>query len=95
MPTPIDAMLGLVVAALGSLMLVVAFNLSDERKKKISYVLSGIVMLMGMYYFLSAQVRGFTLRRRIAEIQRNQQVNVEEIQRNLRNQTSQSAPAGK
>lgn len=84
MPTPIDAMLGLVVVAVGLLTLVVAFSVADEKRKMISYGIAGLISLIGLYYYVSAEVRGFRMRSRIADLQRQQQVNVEEIQKRLR-----------
>jgi hypothetical protein len=84
MPTPIDAMLGLVVLAVGLLTLVTAFSIGDQKKKMISYGIAGVISLMGLYYYVSSEVRGFRMRSRIADLQRQQQVNVEEIQKRLR-----------
>lgn len=93
MPTPMDAMLGLVVAAIGLLTMVVAFGLSDAQKKTISYVLSGIVIVAGLYYYVSSELRGFQMRRRIANIQRQQQVNLDEIQKRLQDSQGQQGKA--
>ncbi len=84
MPTPMDAMLGLVVASIGLLTMVIAFSLTDSGKKTISYGIAGVITLLGFYYYVSSEVRGFQMRRRIADIQRQQQVNLDEIQRRLR-----------
>jgi len=90
MPTPMDAMLGLVVAAIGCLILVVAFSQADPKKKLVSYILAGVVIALGAYYFVSAELRGFQMRRRISEIQGRQSVNMEEIRKRLeQNQPTQ------
>ena len=93
MPTPMDAMLGLVVTAIGLLTLVIAFTLADGQKKIISYVIAGVVSLMGTYYYASSQIRGFEMRRRIENIQRQQQVNLEEIQKRLKQTQPVQPPA--
>ncbi len=94
MPTPMDAMLGLVVLAIGFLMIIAAFQIADSKKRVISYALSGLVSLAGCYYFVSSEFRVIQMRRRIANIQRQQQVNLDEIQKRLREtQTQEKSPA--
>jgi len=83
MPTPMDAMLGLLVAAVGLLTLVVAFSVAEPRNKMISYVIALAVTVLGGYYFVSAELRGFQMRRRISEIQQRQNVNLDEIRKRL------------
>lgn len=83
MPTPMDAMLGLVVAAIGLLTLVVAFSLADPKKAIVSYLIAAALTALGAYYFVSAEMRGFQMRRRISEIQERQNVNLEEIRKRL------------
>jgi sulfite exporter TauE/SafE len=85
-----DAMLGLVAAAIGLSMIVTAFQIAEPKKRMISYGLAAVVTALGLYYYVSAEMRGFQMRRRIEGIQRQQQVNLEEIQKRL--QESQ-APA--
>ncbi len=94
MPTPMDAMLGLVTLAVGLLILVTSFLIVDSKKRLVSYVLSGLVVLLGGYYYVSSEVRVFQMRSRIASIQRQQQVNLEEIQKRLR-ETKQGESEGK
>ena len=84
MPTPMDAMLGLVLTAIGLLTVVTAFLISDTKKRMISYVLAGVMAVAGLYYYMSSGIRGFQMRRRISNIQRQQQVNLDEIQKRLR-----------
>src|SRR3989338_2465750 len=91
MPTPMDAMLGLVVAAIGLLTLVVVFSQADPKNKLVSYVIAGAVTALGAYYFASAELRGFQMRRRISEIQERQNVNLEEIRKRLE-QNQQAQP---
>ncbi len=91
MPTPMDTMLGLVVVAIGLLTLVVAFGLADSGKRLLSYGLAGLVILVGFIYFVNSELRGYQMRRRISEIQQRQQVNLEDIQKRLR-ESQQSSP---
>lgn len=94
MPTPIDAMLGLVVTAIGLLTVVISFLVVDCKKKLISYSIAGVVVVIGLFYYISSEMRGFQMRRRIANIQRQQQVNMEEIQKRFREaQKESSTPA--
>lgn len=93
MPTPMDAMLGLVVIALGLLSFVVSFLVTDQKKQMIAYGLAGFVTLVGLYYYVGSELRGFQMRRRIANIQRQQQVNLEEIQKRLKDQQVQQGKA--
>lgn len=93
MPTPMDAMLGLVVAAIGLLTLVISFSIAETRKRVAGYGLAGLVTVVGLFYYVSAEVRGFEMRRRIANIQRQQQVNLDEIQRRLQEQSKQQGGA--
>lgn len=84
MPTPMDALLGLVTLSIGLLILTTGFLIQESKKRIIAYVLSGVVAALGSYYFVSSEIRVFQMRRRIANIQRQQQVNLEEIQKRLR-----------
>ena len=92
MPTPMDAMLGLVVAAIGLLMIVISFLVTEQKKKMISYVIAGLVTVTGTYFYVRSEVRGFQMRRRITDIQRQQTVNLDEIQKRLR-ETQTGRPA--
>ena len=92
MPTPMDSLLGLVIAAIGLMTLVIAFSQTDPGKRLISYGLAGLVTLTGLVYYVSSEMRGFQMRRRISEIQQRQQVNMDEIQKRLR-ETQQQPPA--
>ena len=92
MPTPMDAMLGLVVVAIGIMTFVIAFSLTDAGKKQLSYVLAGLVVVTGLYYYVSSELRGFQMRRRISNIQRQQQVNLDEIQKRLQETQQQKKP---
>ncbi|MBI1979480.1 MAG: hypothetical protein HYY63_05725 [Elusimicrobia bacterium] len=94
MPTPMDAMLGLVTLAIGLLILVTAFLVQESKKRVTSYILAGVVAALGGYHFVASEVRVFEMRRRIANIQRQQQVNLEEIQKRLK-ETQEKAPAPK
>ena len=84
MPIPMDAMLGLVVAAICLLTFVIALSNGDPRKRTVSYGIAALITVMGLYYYISSEMRGFQMRRRINEIQQRQQVNLEEIQKRLR-----------
>lgn len=96
MPTPMDAMLGLVVLSVGLLMVVTGFQLTDSKKRMVSYILSGLVSAAGCYYFVSSELRVIQMRRRIATIQRQQQVNLDEIQKRLKEtQSQEKAPEKK
>ena len=87
-----DAMLGLVVAAIGALTLVTAFQIQESQKRLFSYLVAALLAVAGLYYYASSEIRGFQMRRRLSEIQQRQQVNLEEIQRRLRDNQTQ-APA--
>lgn len=84
MPTPMDAMLGLVVTAIGLMSVVIAFLITEQKKRWISYGISGIIVIFGLYYYVNSQMRGYQTRKRIATIQQQQRVNLEEIQKRLR-----------
>lgn len=94
MPTPLDAMLGLVVASIGLLTFVIAFNIGEPRKRLTSYAVAGLVTLAGTFYYLSSELRGYNMRRRINDIQQRQQVNFDEIQKRLRDKDAPAAPEG-
>ena len=88
-----DAMLGLVVAAIGLLTIVVAFSIAEPQKRLVSFGIAGLVTLVGLIFYVSSEMRGFQMRRRISEIQQRQQVNLEDIQKRLRESQQQPAPA--
>lgn len=87
-----DAMLGLVVTAIGLMTIVIAFTQIDSKKRMISYGIAGIVTVSGLFYFVSAEMRGHQMRQRISKIQRQQRVNLEEIQKRLRKTQPAQAP---
>lgn len=91
MPTPMDAMLGLVVFALGVLGWIISLTLTDAKKRVWAYGLSGLITLIGGYYYVSSEMRSFEMRRRLAQLQRQQDVNLSEIQQRL--QKVQENPA--
>lgn len=93
MPTPMDAMLGLVVASIGLLTLVVAFSQADPKKTMLSYLIAAALTALGAYYFVSAELRGFQMRRRISEIQERQNVNLEDIRKRLEQNQQAQPPA--
>ena len=84
MPTPMDAMLGLVVTAIGLMTVVIAFLIADGKKRNIAYMLAGVVTAVGLYYYVASEMRGIQMRRRLSTLQQQQQVNLEEIQKRLR-----------
>jgi len=93
MQTPMDAMLGLVIAAIGLMTFVVALILQDPKRQIVGIVVSVIVLITGLTYFTSAQMRGYRMRKRITEIQNRQQINLNDIQKRLkRNQSERTAP---
>ena len=69
MPTPMDAMLGLVIAAIGLMTFVIAFNIPESSKRLVSYGIAGLVTTIGFFYYANSEMRGFQMRRRINEIQ--------------------------
>ena len=83
MPTSMDAMLGLVVVALGVLSWIVSFGLTDAKKRALAYGLAGLITLVGGFYYVSSEMRGFEMRRRLAQLQRQQDINLSEIQQRL------------
>ena len=92
MPTPMDAMLGLVVVAIGFLIIVTAFQIVEPRKRMVSYGVATVITVLGLFYYVSSELRGFQMRRRISNIQRQQQVNLAEIQKRF--QETQSPAKG-
>ena len=83
MPTPMDALLGLVVLALGTLGWSIAFLITDSKKRLIAYSLAGLMSALGLFYYVSSEMRSFEMRRRVATLQRQQQINLNEIQQRL------------
>ena len=83
MPTPMDAMLGLVVSAIGLLILVIGFSIQESKKRWMSYGISSLVIVLGFYYYVSSEMRSFEMRKRISNLQRQQQTNLDEIQKRL------------
>src|SRR4051812_30840185 len=92
MPTPMDTMLGLVIVAIGLLTMVIAFSIAEPRKRLLSYGIAGLITLVGLVYYVTSEMRGFKMRQRISEIQQRRQVNLEDIQRRLK-ETQAAAPA--
>ena len=95
MPTPMDALLGLVVASIGLMILVQSFTLAEPRKKLAAYFISGFLVLLGGYYYLSSEMRGYQMRRRISEIQQRQSVNIDEIRQRLQAQSQDQGKQSK
>jgi len=69
-----DAMLGLVVVAIGLLMVVIAFFDRGTEEAVHRLLCRGGSGFVGLLYFVKSEMRGFQMRRRITDIQRQQQV---------------------
>jgi len=87
MPTPMDAMLSLVIVAIGFLMLVVSFSVNDTKKRLVSYVLVLFVVAIGFGYFIKAETRSLRVRKRISNIQNRSRANLDDIQKRLKKTT--------
>ena len=83
MPTPMDAMLGLVVTAIGLLTLVIAFNIPEPKKRILSYGIAGFVIFVGACYYVSSELRGPLMRRKMNEMLQRQQDNLDAIRKRL------------
>ena len=89
-----DAMLGLVVVAIGLLIVVTSFQIIEPKKRVFSYGIAAVITFLGAYYYVSSEMRGFQMRRRIANIQRQQQVNMEDIQKRFQEGQARPPAAG-
>lgn len=83
---------GLVILSLGVLALIVSFLVTDRRKYLISLALAALVVLTGVYQTSSQWFRAWSTNRRIAQLQKQQRVNLESLQERLR-QAPAAAPA--
>jgi len=89
MPTPMDAMMGLVIVAIGILTLVVAFQVGDFKKRLMSYLLSLLVVALGLGYFIKAEARSHRLERRISNIRTRTRTNLGDIKSRLQKSKSE------
>lgn len=93
MPITANNMMGLVILSLGLLGFIVSFLIADRRKYLLALVISGIIVVIGAYQYVSTGIRQWQTSRKIAGLQKQQRLNLEALQERLR-QAQTQAPTG-
>ncbi len=91
MPISASYLTGFVILSLGILGIIISFLITDRRKYIIALSLSGLVVFVGAYHYVSSGLRQWQTSRRIARLQKQQRLNLEALQERMRQ--AQPAPA--
>lgn len=84
MPIAGSSTYALVIVSLGILGVIVSFLIADRKKYFIALGLSLLVVAMGGLQFISSSLTEWRTKRRIARLQEQQRVNLDQLQQRLR-----------
>ena len=90
MPVTANNMMGLVILSLGILGIIVSFLITDRKRYLIGMALSLLVVLTGGYQYVSTGIRQWQTSRKIANLQKQQRLNLEALQDRLRQAQTQT-----
>jgi peptidoglycan biosynthesis protein MviN/MurJ (putative lipid II flippase) len=94
MSSAANTLLSLILIALGFLGITLSFLVPDKKKSTISLILAGVVVLTGFVQMIDQSYSRYRINQRMRDIQRDQQVNFEELRQKMKTQaTGASAPA--
>jgi hypothetical protein len=85
----------LMLVALGFIAVILSFLVPDRKKANISLVLAGVIILFGFIQLFSQTIQRYQWDRRMKEIQRDRQVDLDELREKLKDRagTNTAAPA--
>jgi cell shape-determining protein MreC len=81
---------GLIIFSLGIVALMVAFTIADRKRALLGFALSGFVLLLGVYQYVSSGFQQWQTTRRISKLQDQQRMNLEALQDRLRQAQEQN-----
>ena len=84
MPLGASNMLGLVIVSLGILGIIISFLITDRKKYMIALVLSSLIIVTGFVQYMKSGVRQWKTTRKIANLQKQQRVNLQALQERLK-----------
>jgi hypothetical protein len=90
MPVTANNMMGLVILSLGILGIIISFLITDRKRYLIAMALSLLVVLTGGYQYVSTGIRQWQTSRKIANLQKQQRLNLEALQERLRQAQTQT-----
>jgi len=79
-----SAALPLVIVAMGMLGVILSFLVPDRKKSLISLALAGVIILTGVIQLTSQSITRFRWDRRMKEIQRDRQTDLEELRQKMK-----------
>lgn len=74
----------LILVALGFIAVILSFLVPDRKKANISLVLAGVIILFGVIQLFSQSIQRYQWDRRMKEIQRDRQVDLDELREKLK-----------
>lgn len=90
-----NTLLALILIALGCLGITLSFLVPDRKKSLIALGLAAAIIVMGLFQWSSSAFDRFRLNRRMKELQRERQVDLDALRQRLKDQAgSNPAAAG-
>lgn len=85
----------MIIVALGILGVILSFLVPDRKKSLISLGLAGLIILTGIIQLASSSITRFQWERRMKDIQRDRQTDLDELRQRMKDKTTEipKAPA--
>lgn len=88
MSSAANTLLAFIIIALGFLGVTMSFLISDKKKSNISLGLAILVIVTGLYQMVDQSYSRFRLNQRLKEIQRDQQINLDDLRQKMKAQSN-------
>lgn len=88
-----NTLLALLVVSMGLIGVILSFIVPDRKKSLISLVLSGIIVVSGFYHMMSHFVTEYRWNKRMQEIQKESQADLEELRKQMEQKPATNLPA--
>ncbi len=89
-----NSLLALILVALGIVGVILSFLVPDRKKSFISFIMAGLVVLVGLVQFVGQSVSDYRWRRRLTDLREQRQVELDKVRDEFKARAAQTAPAG-
>lgn len=91
-----NSILAFIVVALGLIGIILSFLVPDRKKSLIAMALGGFIVVVGLFQWVSHAYSQHSWNRRMRNLQRERQVNLDELREQMKQRTTPpAAPASK
>lgn len=87
-----SSVLSFILIALGMLGVILSFLVPDRKKSLISLSMAGFIIIVGIFQLVSQSWSRYTWNRKMAEIQRDRQGDLDELRARLKEKAAQMTP---